>query len=106
VARDSVSATTETFRFHPSSEIGSQSGGKLEAFVAAAGRERSAAGGTWKDVFQQAVPRPSAPTKGKHNEVSARLWSAVHATLSGSGTAAENLELIELDLDEVKGNGW
>lgn len=60
----------------------------------------------WKDVFQQAVPRPSAPTKGKYNEVSARFWSAVHETLSGSGTAAENLELLELDLDDLKGNGW
>ena len=60
----------------------------------------------WKDVFQQAVPRPSAPTKGKYNEVSAKFWSAVHETLSGNGTAAENLELLEIDLDDLKGNGW
>lgn len=60
----------------------------------------------WKAVFEQAVPRPSAPTKGKYNEVSAKFWSAVHDTLSGNGSAAENLELLELDLDEMKGSGW
>ncbi|MDP5307390.1 ABC transporter substrate-binding protein [Paracoccus spongiarum] len=60
----------------------------------------------WKPVFEQAVPRPSAPTKGKYNEVSARFWSAVHQTLSGDGSAAENLELLELDLDDLKGSGW
>jgi len=60
----------------------------------------------WKDVFLQAVPRPSAPTLGKYNEVSAKFWSAVHATLSGNGTAAENLELLEADLTEMKGDGW
>jgi trehalose/maltose transport system substrate-binding protein len=60
----------------------------------------------WKDVFLQAVPRPSAPTKGNYNEVSAKFWSAVHATLSGDGTAAENLELLQADLEELKGDGW
>ncbi|MDO5705626.1 MAG: ABC transporter substrate-binding protein, partial [Paracoccus sp. (in: a-proteobacteria)] len=42
----------------------------------------------WKAVFENAVPRPSAPTKGKYNEVSAKFWSAVHDTLSGRGSAA------------------
>ena len=60
----------------------------------------------WKDVFLQAVPRPSAPTKGKYNEVSAKFWSAVHETLSGNGTAAENLEVLEADLNDLKGSGW
>ncbi len=60
----------------------------------------------WKDVFLQAVPRPSAPTLGKYNEVSAKFWSAVHATLSGNGSAAENLELLELELTELKGDAW
>jgi trehalose/maltose transport system substrate-binding protein len=60
----------------------------------------------WKDVFLQAVPRPSAPTKGNYNEVSAKFWSAVHASLSGDGTAAENLELLQADLEELKGDGW
>ena len=56
----------------------------------------------WKDVFLNAVPRPSAPTLGKYNEVSAKFWSAVHETLSGNGTAAENLELLEADLTDRK----
>ena len=57
-------------------------------------------------MFLQAVPRPSAPTKGKYNEVSAKFWSAVHETLSGNGTAAENLEVLEADLNDLKGSGW
>lgn len=60
----------------------------------------------WKDVFLQAVPRPSAPTLGKYNEVSSKFWSAVHETLSGNGTAAENLELLEADLTDLKGDAW
>ncbi|MGL4310881.1 MAG: ABC transporter substrate-binding protein [Paracoccaceae bacterium] len=60
----------------------------------------------WKEVFLNAVPRPSAPTLGKYNEVSAKFWSAVHATLSGNGSAAENLELLQADLEELKGSAW
>ena len=60
----------------------------------------------WKDVFLNAVPRPSAPTLGKYNEVSAKFWSAVHQTLSGEGSAAENLELLEVELSDIKGSGW
>ena len=60
----------------------------------------------WKDVFLNAVPRPSAPTLGKYNEVSAKFWSAVHSTLSGNGSAAENLELLEVELTDIKGSGW
>ena len=53
-----------------------------------------------------AVPRPSAPTKVKYNEVSSLFWSAVHDTLSGNGTAADNLEILEGKLTELKGSGW
>jgi trehalose/maltose transport system substrate-binding protein len=60
----------------------------------------------WKEIFQNAVPRPSAPTKTDYNEVSSQFWSAVHNTLSGNGTAAENLEMLELQLTELKGAGW
>jgi trehalose/maltose transport system substrate-binding protein len=60
----------------------------------------------WKEIFQNAVPRPSAPTKVKYNEVSSMFWSAVHNTLSGNGTAAENLELLEADLADLKGDAW
>jgi len=60
----------------------------------------------WKEIFQNAVPRPSAPTKTSYNEVSSLFWSAVHDTLSGNGTAAENLEVLEADLTDLKGDGW
>ena len=60
----------------------------------------------WKDVFLNAVPRPSAPTKVKYNEVSSLFWSAVHDTLSGKGTGAENLEVLEAKLTELKGEAW
>ncbi len=60
----------------------------------------------WKSVFQNAVPRPSAPTKTKYNEVSNLFWSAVHDTLSGNGSAADNLEQLEAKLTDLKGAGW
>jgi trehalose/maltose transport system substrate-binding protein len=58
----------------------------------------------WKEVFQNAVPRPSAPTGTKYNEVSSLFWSAVHETLSGNGSAAENLEALEADLQDLLGS--
>jgi trehalose/maltose transport system substrate-binding protein len=60
----------------------------------------------WKDVFLAAVPRPSAPTKIKYNEVSNKFWSAVHDTLEGKGSAADNLKKLEAQLTEIKGDGW
>jgi trehalose/maltose transport system substrate-binding protein len=60
----------------------------------------------WKDVFLQAVPRPSAPTLGKYNEVSAKFWSAVHSTPIGQRKCRENLELLAIELEEMKGSGW
>jgi trehalose/maltose transport system substrate-binding protein len=61
---------------------------------------------SWKPIFENAVPRPSAVAKVKYNEVSSKFWSAVHNTLSGDGTAAENFELLEVELTELKGDGW
>lgn len=60
----------------------------------------------WKDVLANAVPRPSAPAKVKYNELSSKFWGAVHETLSGNGSAAENLEVLELDLTDLKGDAW
>jgi len=57
-------------------------------------------------VFQNAVPRPSGPTKTKYNEVSNDFWSAVHDTLAGNGSAKDNLEALEAKLTELKGDGW
>ncbi len=61
----------------------------------------------WKEVFMQTVPRPSAQVRLKYNEVSSRFWSAVHKTLSGKGSAAENLEELEVQLQDLKnGKAW
>nr|WP_275897810.1 ABC transporter substrate-binding protein [Pseudotabrizicola algicola] len=60
----------------------------------------------WKDVFLQAVPRPSAPTLGAYNEVSAKFWSAAHDVLSGNKTATVALEDLEADLSDLKGDAW
>ncbi len=60
----------------------------------------------WKNVFLNAVPRPSAPTKQNYNEVSKEFWTAVHNTLSGNGSAEENLTQLERRLKRLKGSGW
>lgn len=60
----------------------------------------------WKEIFQNAVPRPSAPTQTDYNQVSSLFWNAVHSTLSGNGDAAQNLEILEFELTELQGSGW
>ncbi len=60
----------------------------------------------WKDIFLNAVPRPSAPTKKDYNEVSKEFWTAVHDTLSGNGSAEENLTKLERRLMRLRGSGW
>jgi trehalose/maltose transport system substrate-binding protein len=60
----------------------------------------------WKEVFLHAVPRPSAPTKSKYNEVSNDFWTAVHNTLSGQGSSEDNLALLEAQLTKLKGSAW
>jgi trehalose/maltose transport system substrate-binding protein len=60
----------------------------------------------WKEVFQNAVPRPSAPTKVKYNEVSSQFWTAVHKTLSGDGSAKDNLAALEAGLTKLKSAAW
>lgn len=60
----------------------------------------------WKDVILSAVPRPSAPVRDRYNEVSAKIWSAIHNILSGHSTAAAGLQLLEDDLVDLSGPGW
>jgi trehalose/maltose transport system substrate-binding protein len=60
----------------------------------------------WKEVFLNAVPRPSAPTKVAYNEVSSQFWTAVHDTLAGNGSASDNLTKLEEGLTKLKGAGW
>ena len=59
-----------------------------------------------KPVFENAIGRPSRGTGIKYNEVSSDFWNAVHDTLSGNGSAADNLEALEAKLTELKGSGW
>ena len=60
----------------------------------------------WKPVVDNALPRPSAATLRKYNEVSAAFWTAAHKTLSGDGTGAENLAQLEKELMRLKGPRW
>ena len=55
----------------------------------------------WKEVFQTAVPRPSAPTQADYNEVSTLFFTAVHSVISGEAEAADALEDLEADLEDV-----
>jgi trehalose/maltose transport system substrate-binding protein len=59
-----------------------------------------------KTAFANAAPRPSAPAKVKYNEVSSDFWSAVHDTLSGNGSAQDNMDALEAKLTELKGSDW
>lgn len=60
----------------------------------------------WKEIFLNAVWRPAVVTGSRYNEVSSQFWSAVHETLSGSGSAADMLERLEAALTGLKGEGW
>ncbi len=58
------------------------------------------------DVFVNAVPRPSAQTKKKYNQVSSAFWTAVHSVLEGKASAEMALAQLERQLKRIKGSGW
>jgi trehalose/maltose transport system substrate-binding protein len=60
----------------------------------------------WKNVVLNAVPRPSAPTKDKYNEVSNDFWTAAHNAMSGQGSVEDSLVILEAQLIRLKGAGW
>ena len=60
----------------------------------------------WKPVVDNALPRPSAATLRKYNEVSAAFWTAAHDTLSGKAPAAKNLAKLEAELKRLRGSRW
>ena len=60
----------------------------------------------WLPIFEQAAPRPSAPTKGNYNEVSQAFWTAVHNSLSGNGSAESNLAELDKQLKRIRRSGW
>lgn len=60
----------------------------------------------WRPVVENALPRPSAAVGRNYNEVSSAFWTAVHDTLSGNGTAEENLTQLERTLTRLRGASW
>jgi trehalose/maltose transport system substrate-binding protein len=60
----------------------------------------------WKPVLEGTTPRPAFVTKRNYNEVSSEFWTAVHNTMSGNGSAADNLAMLEARLTRLKGSGW
>ena len=60
----------------------------------------------WKEIFLNAQPRPSATARIKYNEASSQFWTAVHDTISGQGTATDNLADLAARLTRLKGKGW
>jgi len=63
--------------------------------------------GRLRATFANAVARPSKITGGRYNRVSSDFWNAVHATLAGEGTAAENLARLDKKLHRTsRGGRW
>jgi len=58
-------------------------------------------------ALPDAIARPSAVTGKQYAQVSTLFWEAAHATLSGNGTARDNLARLEDRLRLIKGRaGW
>ncbi|NLJ25781.1 MAG: ABC transporter substrate-binding protein [Firmicutes bacterium] len=59
--------------------------------------------GSLYDVFINAVARPSTVSAPRYNEVSTLFFNAVHSVLTKKSTAADALEELELDLQDLTG---
>ncbi|WP_439596187.1 ABC transporter substrate-binding protein [Falsiroseomonas sp.] len=57
------------------------------------------------ESFANAVPRPSAVTGRRYNQVSAEFWNAVHAVLAGQMQAAPALDRLERNLARIGRDG-
>ena len=57
-------------------------------------------------VVQGTVARPSAPTKGKYNQVSQAFSSAVHNVLTGSAEPGAAVKTLADNLERILGQGW
>lgn len=63
--------------------------------------------GRLRPVFAHAVARPSAVVKTRYNEVSAAIWTRVHAVLAGEGKPAAELHALSLTLRRIgHGGRW
>jgi trehalose/maltose transport system substrate-binding protein len=60
----------------------------------------------WRPIIENAVLRPAATTGAKYDEVSKGFWTAVHQTLSGRGSAADNLARLKERLERLRGAAW
>jgi trehalose/maltose transport system substrate-binding protein len=60
----------------------------------------------WREVVENAVPRPSAPTGIHYSQVSQEIWTAAHNTIAGRGDAATNLTELERRLRFIGARGW
>ena len=60
----------------------------------------------WKEVFLNAVPRPSAPTSVKYNEVSSQFWTAVHETLVRQRHGRRQPQEARRQAEALKGGAW
>lgn len=62
--------------------------------------------GSLLDVFTNAVPRPSGPTKDKYNQVSQAFSTSVSDVLNKRTTGTAAVAQLQTDLSRVKGRGW
>jgi trehalose/maltose transport system substrate-binding protein len=59
------------------------------------------------DILKGAVARPSTVTGRRYSQVSSEFVRTVHATLSGRGTAAENIDQLGRTLERLsRGGRW
>ncbi|MEF2279585.1 ABC transporter substrate-binding protein [Deinococcus sp. YIM 134068] len=62
--------------------------------------------GSLLSVFTNAVPRPSAPTRGKYNQVSQAFSTAVSDVLNGKSKGQAAVAKLSTDLARIKGRGF
>ncbi|MBA3532985.1 MAG: ABC transporter substrate-binding protein [Ardenticatenales bacterium] len=55
------------------------------------------------DVFINATPRPSTVSSPNYNEVSTLFYTAAHSVITGEADAADALEELELELEDLLG---
>ena len=57
-------------------------------------------------MIDNAIVRPSAPTKADYNEVSSEIWTAAHDVMSGEMEAGAAVARLNARLSRLKGAGW
>lgn len=58
--------------------------------------------GTLLPAFRDALPRPARQTGAHYNQVSASIWQAVHATLTGERDAEDSLAQLRRSLERIR----